>query len=385
MTSSFQILSERDYLDLIETIHKLEECETQSGLESVVQTHLFPLFQVDAFGCAEFLGDPSNLVSGKLSPIAAVGYSPQEIEWALLCQPYLTDFTKLYSEGMRTVLATDVDVPRDALTDSFHRFFEEHPEIDRSQAPTLQSMTGHLSIVNVPEVSLAIGLSRVRNDTPFTHRELRMAELLQPSLLHACQYIALRRTLHHFAALAEHLADTPTPIVLVQSEGSIMFCNDSFRNCFQIQQGDRLPQDLCQSIQNQDDIFSPTEALEGLDRFPPFYEIRKTVYRMNLTRLNPMQDFEGRCWLLKFIPALAPQSQAAYAMNRAQLTVRETEVACLVCDGFSDKDIAQRLFISPNTVNNHLKQIFKKMGVHTRVQLAHRLQGIMKGRAPDEC
>jgi DNA-binding NarL/FixJ family response regulator len=96
-----------------------------------------------------------------------------------------------------------------------------------------------------------------------------------------------------------------------------------------------------------------------------------------------MKDYEGRCWLLKFKPALEPQSKVAYAMHQAQLTTRETEVASLACDGFTDKQIAQRLCISPSTVNNHLKNIFKKMEVTSRVQLARHLQGIMKERGKD--
>ncbi|CCQ89672.1 hypothetical protein NITGR_150040 [Nitrospina gracilis 3/211] len=380
MTSSFQDLSEQDYLDLIELIHRLEECESQSDLEGVVQTHLFPLFQIDAFGSATISAAPSNPSSTKLAPIAAVGYSPHEIEWALSCQPYLEDFTRLLSTGLRTVLATDIDVSRKSLRDSFHRFFDDHQEIDPDDAPTLKNMSGHLTIVDGPEVSLAVGLSRIRNDNSFTYRELRMAELLQPSLLHACRYVALRRTLNHFSALAEHLADTANPLVLAQPEGYIMFCNASFRDRFQLQQGDRLPENLHRCMQMQDDMYSPAESFEEFDRFPPFYKIGKDVFRLTLTRLDPMQDYENRCWLFQLKPALAPQSRVGFAMKEAHLTVREIEVASLVCDGFSDKDIARRLFISPNTVNNHLKNIFRKMEVHTRVQLAHRLQGILQGK-----
>ncbi|MCF8719459.1 helix-turn-helix transcriptional regulator [Nitrospina gracilis] len=381
MSSSFQVLSERDYLNLIELIHKLEECETQSDLEGVVRTHLFPLFQIEAFGSATLAANPENPSASTLTPIATAGYSPQEIEWAFLCQPYMEDFTRLYATGMRAVLATGTDLPGDTLSNSLHRFFEDHPEIDPNDAPTLKNMSGHLSIVNGPEASLTVGLSRVRNDKPFTYRELRMAELAQPSLLHACQYVALRRDLHHFSALADHLADTSTPIALVQPEGRILFCNGSFQKRFQLQQGERLPEEIREWIQKQDDLYSPAERLDELSRFSPFYKHKKEVYRLNLTRLDPLQDYDNRCYLLQFKSALGPQSRVGVAMDEARLTAREIEVASLVCDGFSDKEIAERLFISPNTVNNHLKRIFKKMGVHTRVQLLHHLQGIMKGRA----
>ncbi|MFD1957389.1 LuxR C-terminal-related transcriptional regulator [Paenibacillus thailandensis] len=55
------------------------------------------------------------------------------------------------------------------------------------------------------------------------------------------------------------------------------------------------------------------------------------------------------------------------------LTKREKEVAELVLAGFSNSDAASRLFISEVTVKKHLKAIYAKLGVHSRMQLAGKL------------
>lgn len=55
------------------------------------------------------------------------------------------------------------------------------------------------------------------------------------------------------------------------------------------------------------------------------------------------------------------------------LTSRELQVARLVADGLSDKEVAQRLQISFTTVRSHLKAVFGKLGVDSRVKLATRL------------
>lgn len=55
------------------------------------------------------------------------------------------------------------------------------------------------------------------------------------------------------------------------------------------------------------------------------------------------------------------------------LTSREFEVARLVADGLSDKEVAQRLQISFTTVRSHLKAVFGKLGVDSRVKVAARL------------
>jgi DNA-binding NarL/FixJ family response regulator len=50
------------------------------------------------------------------------------------------------------------------------------------------------------------------------------------------------------------------------------------------------------------------------------------------------------------------------------LSVRESEVLDLAAAGLSNKEIAERLVISPNTVKFHLREIYKKLGVRNRLQ-----------------
>ena len=56
------------------------------------------------------------------------------------------------------------------------------------------------------------------------------------------------------------------------------------------------------------------------------------------------------------------------------LTKREWQIAGLVADGFSNKQIARHLTIEVSTVKNHVHSILVKMGVDSRGQAAHLLQ-----------
>src|SRR3974390_1548276 len=70
-------------------------------------------------------------------------------------------------------------------------------------------------------------------------------------------------------------------------------------------------------------------------------------------------------------PAGPPQRE------RSPLSQREREIVALVAQGFKNKEMAEKMFISEQTVKNHLHNIFDKLGVSDRLELA--LYAIHKG------
>ncbi|MBO0837861.1 MAG: helix-turn-helix transcriptional regulator, partial [Actinobacteria bacterium] len=64
----------------------------------------------------------------------------------------------------------------------------------------------------------------------------------------------------------------------------------------------------------------------------------------------------------------APSGQAG--AEDGLLGTREAEVARLVADGLSNKQIGARLFISERTVDSHVRSILNKLGFQSRAQIA---------------
>lgn len=67
------------------------------------------------------------------------------------------------------------------------------------------------------------------------------------------------------------------------------------------------------------------------------------------------------------------------------LTVRESEVLRLLVEGLDQREIAERLVLSPKTIGTHTGHIFRKLGVHSRTQAVaaayqHRLVDLPGGR-----
>ena len=68
-----------------------------------------------------------------------------------------------------------------------------------------------------------------------------------------------------------------------------------------------------------------------------------------------------------------PQELAPILADAYRLTEREREVTRLVARGLPTDAIAARLYLSPWTVQDHLKAIFEKVGVTTRGELVARV------------
>jgi DNA-binding NarL/FixJ family response regulator len=62
--------------------------------------------------------------------------------------------------------------------------------------------------------------------------------------------------------------------------------------------------------------------------------------------------------------------QATTIEKKIDLTKKEKEIVSLICHGCRNKEIAQRLDISEQTVKSHCNRIYKKVGVSDRLQLA---------------
>jgi DNA-binding NarL/FixJ family response regulator len=79
--------------------------------------------------------------------------------------------------------------------------------------------------------------------------------------------------------------------------------------------------------------------------------------------------FSGELWLdRKLIKNLL--SNMRTFDKKVDLTKKEKEIVSLICHGHRNKEIAQQLDISEQTVKSHCNRIFKKVGVSDRLQLA---------------
>jgi DNA-binding NarL/FixJ family response regulator len=85
--------------------------------------------------------------------------------------------------------------------------------------------------------------------------------------------------------------------------------------------------------------------------------------------------FSGEIWLDKkktsdVIEAFKKSAESGPRRDKPLLSDREKEIVGLVAQGFRNREIGEKLFISEQTVKNHLHNIFDKLGVSDRLELA---------------
>ena len=69
-------------------------------------------------------------------------------------------------------------------------------------------------------------------------------------------------------------------------------------------------------------------------------------------------------------------SQPAVIDESTRMTKREKQVIELIATGDTNKDIAQKLHLSTYTIKSHVHNIFEKLALHTRVQIANQAHHI---------
>ena len=77
----------------------------------------------------------------------------------------------------------------------------------------------------------------------------------------------------------------------------------------------------------------------------------------------------------KPVEATARETMPALAFHEA-LTERELEILRLIDIGLSNREIAEALYISLNTVKTHTKSLYSKLNVHSRTQAINRARDL---------
>jgi DNA-binding CsgD family transcriptional regulator/tetratricopeptide (TPR) repeat protein len=128
------------------------------------------------------------------------------------------------------------------------------------------------------------------------------------------------------------------------------------------------------------------QALSRHERLPMPFELGRTLLVQGMTErrggdqptaraalgraLGIFTDLGAPLWAARASRELSTMTTPAWADG---LTCTERRVAALVTQGHTNREVASAMFVTENTVQTHLRHIFRKLGVRSRTELAARL------------
>ena len=140
--------------------------------------------------------------------------------------------------------------------------------------------------------------------------------------------------------------------------------------------GDTAEDHFRQALRHQAASGRPFEHARGQLGYGEF--LRRSRRRVDAREqlraaLATFDDLGAQGWAGRARGELRASGETARKRDAApgvELTAQESQVAALVASGLSTRDVAARLFLSPRTIDFHLRNVFAKTGISSRGQLA---------------
>ena len=231
-----------------------------------------------------------------------------------------------------------------------------------------------------------VNLIRAGDEPDFSYEDVSKARVIAPSIAAALQNALLFSKMEHEKGILSSVAElSPRGIVVLDRELRPIYCNHKGKKfCLllsgiQPEQADEVTAEclhipssllrLCVSLKGQRE--RSVGFFCGLDTYPG------NEKRFRIDCSLPWQ-YEQKAHLPYFLISIKEMDKICVdgeemLKGKYHLTKREMDVVEYVAEGLSNKEIAQKLYISHFTVDSHLKKIFEKTGVRNRTELAANL------------
>jgi len=295
-------------------------------------------------------------------------------------QAFLAQFRKYYYQldpfinalslsRCPTTVVTEQIVPYGKLTaGEYYNDFLKPQSIYSQMSIFLRKGDGLLGSFN---------LFRGPNADVFTSKDRAKAELMAPYLAEALSKIRMsEKTATQTAMIDKILLDLPYGAVVLMNEWyEPIYCSDTAKEKLNNQCNATEGSKDCLRYLSKvlsDHFGSQTAPALGKRKLKLQIRRGKLEIVVRLVRMGiPESTFFAV--YLESEGADSHKTQEEEKLKDLGLTPRERDVVRLLSEGLKNPEIGKRLFISEYTVENHLRSIFKKMGVSNRTAATNRL------------
>ena len=290
------------------------------------------------------------------------------------------------SQPVMTVFKTDDIIPYSELMK-----LEYYNDFLR---PQNQSQELIVRLCSSPYFFGVIALQRSERQPNFTNNDMLIAKSLIPHLLNIFQNESLLSKIHEEHKLLEcWLESRAEGIILLDNKMQPMYCNSIAKEISILMSQNLYKSGKRVNVSDSDELPVPREIIQDCVElkkqfrqkddygYPVKKRIINTVNGMFYTEshLNhfPCQWTSNPSFTVYLRRTDDTEKiNQGMAHNEYILTDREVDVIQCVTEGLTNREIAEKLFISEFTVETHLKNILTKTGFRNRTQLASRIQSM---------
>lgn len=226
-----------------------------------------------------------------------------------------------------------------------------------------------------------VGLHRPRPSSAFTEKEIAKANMLAPFYSAAVEKVKLNDSVNkNQFAIGALVTELPyEDVTVLDKDLHPVFMNEYFCQELDIPVitsqtnntiKEFLPADILKCCENWKSIFN-SQHLSSIPEKLHFNSRKNGKQISGHVRAYRNEDKE-----IIFLIHLGDERQNLISHEQCKqygLTQREIKVAELVSTGMTNPEIAEKLFISIRTVQNHLRSMYAKVDVHNRTSLVSRL------------
>lgn len=261
-----------------------------------------------------------------------------------------------------------------------HRILRELMTTEFYQKNIVSTELHHSTVIGLISDNQYIGmifLFRNASEHGFTSDDMERIVLLSPIIEKTIERILYKERSAHWTRVVNALDSqlTNDGIIIADQNWRVVYSNQLATELLRkLDRRTSLPDGTLKLPQ-----YLITEDVQNLISYKEEIDISEDVhkYRKELTvtvcLLKISDDLKKRRYLFRLeLDSLLVISEPNNLLNLG-LTPRQIEIVDAVATGLTTDEMADKLHITVHTMNSHLKSIYKKLGVHNRLALLHKI------------
>lgn len=354
-----EVLSGRDYQMASAIISWLNNCQTKDEFNQVMQIALLPLIACNGAFYGRLAGEHCSLqLLGSINQSTCCPHGWQQFLNSTLQKATAGSSIEDISNALSAVTMSSNIVPCTGNTSCQNQSFNPLWQQSHHKCTAITLFDDH---------HLVYRLCFCRLDAQqqiFNQRDIELLKLLQPILLQTLRFIMFREESLHPRQTLTFWSDNTEPVVVIRNDGVILFQSQAFVKVIGLEHQSFLSTalNLIQFVQSNQ-----------IGWYSLLSKIGQRLYEIKLTLVYENAGCRQCICLLHLSRVANKNGKIFNRLNRTGLTNRELEIAALIFQGNSPKEIAEEISLSYHTVRNHIKSIYSKLGVSTRSEMLVKL------------